>query len=60
MDNNMFDDRVASVQGMDATIQGQCTPTRRFVYPEPEVKAIREGMGISQDKFAVILGVNKR
>ena len=35
-------------------------PTRRFEFPEPEVKAIREKMGVSQDKFAVILGVSKR
>jgi len=60
MDNDMFDDLMASVQEMDDIVKGQKQPARRFEFPEPEVKAIREKMGVSQDKFAVILGVSKR
>lgn len=60
MDNDMFDELMASVQEMDDIVKGQKQPVRRFEFPEPEVKAIREKMGVSQDKFAVILGVSKR
>ena len=60
MDNKMFDEWMASVQEMDGIIKGQKKPTRRFEFPDPEVKAIRERMGVSQDRFAMILGVSKR
>ncbi len=60
MDNDMFDELMTSVQEMDGIVKGQKQPTRRFEFREPEVKAIREKMGVSQDKFAVILGVSKR
>ena len=60
MDNDMFDELMTSVQEMDGIVKGQKQPARRFEFPEPEVKAIREKMGVSQDKFAVILGVSKR
>jgi len=60
MDNKMFDELMASVQEMDGIIKGQKKPTRLFEFPDPEVKAIRERMGVSQDRFAMILGVSKR
>jgi len=60
MDNKIFDELMASVQEMDGIIKGQKKPTRRFEFPDPEVKAIRERMGVSQDRFAMILGVSKR
>lgn len=60
MDNDVFDELMTSVQEMDGIVKGQKQPTRRFEFREPEVKAIREKMGVSQDKFAVILGVSKR
>ena len=60
MDDKMFDELMASVQEMDGIIKGQKKPTRRFEFPDPEVKAIRERMGVSQDRFAMILGVSKR
>lgn len=31
-----------------------------FDYADPEVKAIRDRLGISQKKFVIILGVSKR
>jgi len=60
MDNKIFDELMASVQEMDGIIKGQKKPSRRFEFPDPEVKAIRERMGVSQDRFAMILGVSKR
>jgi len=45
---------------MDDIANGKKRASRKFNFPDPEVKAIRERLGISQDKFAMILGVSKR
>ncbi|MCR8922635.1 helix-turn-helix domain-containing protein [Dasania sp. GY-MA-18] len=60
MDKKMFDELLASVQEMDGIVKGGKKASRRFDFPEPEVKAIRERLGVSQEKFALILGVSKR
>jgi putative transcriptional regulator len=60
MEKGMFDELMSSVQEMDVIVKEKKQASRTFEYPEPEVKAIRERMGFSQDKFAVILGVSKR
>lgn len=49
-----------SVQEMDTIVKGQKKASRTLEIPDPEVKSIRERMGFSQDKFAMILGVSKR
>jgi len=59
MEKGMFEELMSSVQEMDAVVKGK-KASRSFEYPEPEVKAIREKMGFSQDKFALVLGVSKR
>lgn len=60
MEKGMFDELMSSVQEMDTIVKGQTKASRTFEYPEPEVKVIRERMGFSQGKFAMILGVSKR
>ena len=60
MDNAMFKELLESVKQMDAIVQGKQKPARRFEYPEPEVKAIREKAGLSQRRFAVLIGVSQR
>ena len=60
MEKNMFDELLTSVQEMDGIVKGKKKSSRSFDFPEPEVKAIRERLGVSQDKFAMILGVSKR
>lgn len=45
---------------MDAIVQGKQKPARQFEYPDPEVKAIREKTGLSQARFALLIGVSKR
>ena len=60
MDNKMFNELLASVQEMDDVTQGKQAAAKVTEFPEPEVKAMRESMGVSQDKFALILGVSKR
>ncbi|MCP4430992.1 MAG: helix-turn-helix domain-containing protein [Gammaproteobacteria bacterium] len=60
MNKEMFNELTESIQEMDEIVQGKKKASRRFEYPDPEVKVIRDRLGVSQEKFAVILGVSKR
>ena len=60
MNKAMFDEFLASVQEMDEIVAGKKKPARVFEYPEPEVKRIRENTGLSQNQFALLIGVSKR
>ncbi len=60
MDKDMFNELMTSVQQMDDIIKGKKKASRSFDFPDPEVKVIRERLGVSQEKFALILGVSKR
>lgn len=60
MKNELFDELLASVQEMDEIIQGKKAAARMTEYPEPKVKVIREKTGLSQLRFASIIGVSKR
>lgn len=60
MKNELFDELLASVQEMDDIVQGKKTAARVTEIREPEVKAIREKVGLSQNRFAMLIGVSKR
>ncbi len=60
MDKEQFEELVASVLEMDEIVKGGKKASRRFEIPDPEVKAIRDRLGVSQDTFAIILGVSRR
>lgn len=60
MDKAMYDELLASVNEMDAILQGQLPPSRVTHFPEPQVQAIREKTGLSQTRFALLIGVSKR
>jgi putative transcriptional regulator len=60
MNKDMFNELLDSVQDMDGIIKGQKMVSLSFQYPDPEVKSIRERLGVSEEKFSVILGVSKR
>ncbi|VAW88967.1 Antitoxin to RelE-like translational repressor toxin [hydrothermal vent metagenome] len=60
MDNDMFNELLASVEEMEQITQGNKTPSRQFQFAEPEVKVIREKTGLSQSRFAMLIGVSKR
>jgi putative transcriptional regulator len=38
--------------------RGEKEPSRRFVFPEPDVKKIRASLGKSQSAFAAMVGVS--
>jgi putative transcriptional regulator len=60
MNDNMFNELLASVEEVDAIIIGKKKPSRVERFDEPEVKAIREKTGLTQDRFALLIGVSKR
>ena len=60
MKDDMFDELLASVQEMDKIVQGKKAAARVTEFPEPEVKLIREKVGLSQNRFAMLIGVSKR
>ena len=47
-----------SLQEAVAIAKGEMTPTRVFVVEPPDVKAIREKIGLSQSAFAQLIRVN--
>ncbi len=60
MEKNMFEELMSSVEEMDQIVKGSKKAARTFSYPEPQVKAIREKTGLSQSRFASLIGVSKR
>ena len=57
MDKKMFNELLESVKEMDAIAAGKKKPPRVFEYPDPEVRVIRQKTGLSQDRFAFLIGV---
>jgi len=60
MNDDMFNELLASVEQADNIIQGNAKPARVTKFEEPEVKAIRAKTGLSQSRFANVVGVSKR
>ncbi len=60
MKNELFNELLASVQEMDDIVQGKKAAARVNEFPEPKVKLIREKVGLSQNRFAMLIGVSKR
>ncbi len=60
MDDEMFNELLASVKEIAGIKKGSLKPTREFFIEEPEVKAIRLKIGMTQNKFAALIGVSQR
>ncbi len=60
MENKLFNELLAGVQEMDDIVRGKKSAARVTEFPEPEVKLIREKVGLSQNRFAMLIGVSKR
>jgi len=60
MNNSMFEELLDSVKEMDQIAKGKKKPARQFKFDDPEVKDIREKTGLSQTRFAMLIGVSKR
>lgn len=60
MENKLFSELLAGVREMDEIVQGKKAAARVIEFPEPEVRLIREKVGLSQNRFAMLIGVSKR
>lgn len=60
MDNDMFNELLNSVEQMDNIVKGKAKASRCFEFPDPEVREIREKTGLSQTRFATMIGASKR
>ena len=58
MKNELFKELLESVKQGSAIIKSTVKPLRTFEFPESEVRKIREQYGLSQDKFATLMGIS--
>lgn len=58
MSDEMFTELLISVKQAGAILRGEQSPSRVFIYPD--VKQIREKVGLTQEEFAEQLNISKR
>ena len=58
MDKTLFDDLVQSLKEAKAISKGKTKASRRFEVASPDVKAVREQIGLSQSEFAQLMRVS--
>ena len=57
MDEELFTQLYESIKQMDEIGKGKRKPSRVYTFDETDVKAIREKTGLSQSRFALLIGV---
>ena len=60
MKKDLFEELEASVRQGGRILNGKSAAVRTFELPESDVAAIREAYGLSQEKFASLLGISVR
>lgn len=58
MEKKMFDALVESIEEMGAYLRGEAQPARVTVVGEPDPRAIRAKLGMTQEEFAAALGIS--
>jgi len=58
MKEELFAELLTSVRRGGAILRGQLKPSRMFRFEDPNVRALREGYGLSQSKFAALMGIS--
>jgi putative transcriptional regulator len=58
MDDKHFQEMLESVKQGAAIVSGKAQPSRSFQFPEVEVRELRTQFGLSQDKFAALIGIS--
>jgi putative transcriptional regulator len=58
MRDELFADLMESVREGGTILRGTKKLTRTFIGDEPDVGGIREKLGLSQEKFAMMLGIS--
>ena len=60
MKDELFEELLESVREGGAILRGDLEPSRRVKIEEPDVAAVRERYGLSQQQFAAMLGISVR
>jgi len=58
MKEELFEELMDSIKQGGAILRGEAKPSREFDINNPDVRAIREQYGLSQTKFAELLGIS--
>lgn len=58
MKKELFEELLESVKQGAAIVKGKIKPSRSVSFPDSEVKKIREQYGLSQSKFASLMGIS--
>ena len=58
MKKELMQDLVESIKEGGAILRGKVKARRSFKFREPDVRAIRAKLGLSQDNFSVMLGIS--
>ncbi len=58
MKKELFDELLASVREGGAILRGEKPASREFHLDEPDVRRLRQRYGLSQPKFAALLGIS--
>ena len=58
MKKELFEELLASVREGGAIMRGERKPARVFSVEEPDARAIRKHYGLSQEKFANLMGIS--
>jgi putative transcriptional regulator len=60
MNDSDFENLCESIRQAGAIQRGERKPSRVFHHADPDPRAIRERLGLSQSRFAAIIGVSVR
>lgn len=58
MKDDLFKELLESVKQGATIMKGTMQPSRSFEFPETEVRALRQQFGLTQDKFAHLVGIS--
>jgi putative transcriptional regulator len=58
MKNSTFDELLTSLKQGGSIVRGKKAPSRAFRLEDPDVSAIRRHLGLTQQKFAELLGIS--
>ena len=58
MKDELFEELLESVKQGGAIMRGEMKPGRVFKFDQPDVQLIRKNYGLSQEKFAKLLGIS--
>ena len=60
MDDDLFNELMDSVKEAVAINKGEIKPTCSYIVDEPDIKAMREKLGMTQKEFAFRTGISPR